>query len=60
MVWQPFEFIIVGGAASRVKLVGNDRDLFWCDVGQEDGAIVLRVDHFIDQDQEFIDDVLAR
>ena len=45
---------------SRVKLVGNDRELFWCDVGQEDGAIVLRVDHFIDQDQEFIDDVLAR
>lgn len=45
---------------SRVKLVGNDRDLFWCDVGQEDGGIVLRVDRFIDQDQEFIDDVLAR
>ena len=45
---------------SRVKLIGNDRELFWCDVGQEDGAIVLRVDRFIDQDQEFIDDVLAR
>jgi len=45
---------------SRAKLVGNDRDLFWCDVGQADGGIVLRVDRFIDQDQEFIDDVLAR
>ncbi|WP_342108176.1 flagellar motor switch protein FliM [Methylobacterium sp. SI9] len=45
---------------SRAKLVGNDRDLFWCDVGQSDGGIVLRVDRYIDQDQEFIDDVLAR
>ncbi|KOX60692.1 flagellar motor switch protein FliM [Streptomyces purpurogeneiscleroticus] len=45
---------------SRVKLVGNDRDLFWCDVGQEEGGVVLRVDRFIDQDQEFIDDVLSR
>jgi len=45
---------------SRAKLVGNDRDLFWCEVGQADGNILLRVDRFIDQDQEFIDDVLAR
>ena len=45
---------------SRVKLVGNDRDLFWCDVGQAEGGVVLRVDRFIDQDQEFIDDVLSR
>lgn len=45
---------------SRVKLVGNDRDLFWCDVGQEEGGVVLRVDRFIDQEQEFIDDVLSR
>ena len=45
---------------TQVKLVGNDRELFWCDVGQDDGGILLRVDRFIDQDQEFIDDVLAR
>ena len=43
-----------------VKLEGNNRELFWCDVGQQDGTIVLRVDRFIDQDQEFIDDVLSR
>ncbi|AYO81850.1 flagellar motor switch protein FliM [Methylobacterium brachiatum] len=45
---------------TRVKLEGNNRELFWCDVGQQDGNIVLRVDRFIDQDQEFIDDVLSR
>lgn len=45
---------------TRVKLIGNDRELFWCDVGQDDGGLLLRVDHFIDQDQEFIEDVLSR
>jgi flagellar motor switch protein FliM len=45
---------------TRVKLIGNDRELFWCDVGQDEGGLLLRVDRFIDQDQEFIDDVFAR
>lgn len=44
---------------SRVKLEGNEQGLFWCDIGQADGSVVLRVDSFIDQEQEFIDDVLA-
>ncbi|AWM85888.1 flagellar motor switch protein FliM [Microvirga sp. 17 mud 1-3] len=45
---------------SRVKLEGNDHPLFWCHVGKADGSYVLRVDDFIDQEQEFIDDVLSR
>ena len=45
---------------SLVKLEGNEQGLFWCDVGQADGSVVLRIDSFIDQEQEFVDDVLAR
>ncbi|MCB8823478.1 flagellar motor switch protein FliM [Microvirga rosea] len=45
---------------SRVKLEGNDQPLFWCHVGKAEGSYVLRVDDFIDQEQEFIDDVLSR
>jgi len=45
---------------SRVKLEGNEQGLFWCHVGQSEGSYVLRVDEFIDQEQEFIDDVLSR
>ncbi|ACA17619.1 flagellar motor switch protein FliM [Methylobacterium sp. 4-46] len=45
---------------SRVKLQGNDQALFWCQVGQANGAYVLRVEDQIDQDKEFMDGVLAR
>jgi len=45
---------------SRVKLEGNDQGLFWCHVGKADGSYVLRIDEHIDQEQEFIDDVLSR
>ncbi|NIX78421.1 flagellar motor switch protein FliM [Microvirga terricola] len=45
---------------SRIKLESNDEALFWCHVGQADGSYVLRVDDFVDQEQEFIDDVLSR
>jgi len=45
---------------SRVKLEGNNQGLFWCHVGKAEGSYVLRVDEFIDQEQEFIDDVLSR
>lgn len=45
---------------SRVKLEGNDQGLFWCHVGKAEGSYVLRVDEFINQEQEFIDDVLSR
>ncbi|WP_112664665.1 flagellar motor switch protein FliM [Microvirga flavescens] len=45
---------------SRVKLEGNEQALFWCHVGQAEGSYVLRIDDFVDQEQEFIDDVLSR
>jgi flagellar motor switch protein FliM len=45
---------------SRVKLEGNSQGLFWCHVGKAEGSYVLRVDEFINQEQEFIDDVLSR
>jgi flagellar motor switch protein FliM len=45
---------------SRVKLEGNDQPLFWCHVGKAEGSYVLRVDDLIDQEQDFIDDVLSR
>lgn len=45
---------------SRVKLEGNNQGLFWCHVGQAEGTYVLRVEDFIDEEQEFIDDVLSR
>jgi len=44
---------------SRVKLEGNNQGLFWCHVGKAEGSYVLRVDEFINQEQEFIDDVLS-
>jgi len=45
---------------SRVKLEGNQQGLFWCHIGQSDGSYVLKVDELIDQEKEFIDDVLPR
>jgi len=47
-------------ARSRIKLEGNNQGLFWCQMGQQDGSYVLKVDDFIDQEKEFLDDVLAR
>ncbi|MBD2745533.1 FliM/FliN family flagellar motor switch protein [Microvirga sp. BT688] len=45
---------------SRVKLEGNHQGLFWCNIGQSDGTYVLKVDEHIDQEKEFLDDVLPR
>jgi flagellar motor switch protein FliM len=45
---------------SRVKLEGNEQALFWCHVGKAEGSYVLRVDDYVDQEQEFIDNVLPR
>ncbi|MBJ6123921.1 flagellar motor switch protein FliM [Microvirga splendida] len=45
---------------SRVKLEGNQQGLFWCNIGQSDGTYVLKVDEHIDQEKEFLDDVLPR
>ena len=45
---------------SRVKLESNQQGLFWCHIGQSEGAYVLKVDELIDQEKEFLDDVLPR
>lgn len=44
---------------SLVKLESNQQGLFWCEVGQANGGVVLRVDSLVDQEQEFIDDILT-
>ncbi|AWB19632.1 flagellar motor switch protein FliM [Methylobacterium currus] len=38
--------------ATRIKLEGNDKPLFWCHAGQSQGAYVLRIDEAISQDKE--------
>lgn len=45
---------------SRIKLECNNEALFWCQLGQDDGAYTVRVEDFVDQEQEFLDDILAR
>ncbi len=45
---------------SRVKLECRGQALYWCQLGQGDGAYTLRIDDFIDQDREFFDDILSR
>ena len=44
--------------ATRIKLEGNDKPLFWCHAGQSQGAYVLRIDEAI-QDKEGADHGLA-
>ena len=33
--------------------------LIWCDLGKSNGVYTLRVDSFVDREQEFMDDILA-
>lgn len=47
-------------AKTRVKLECNSEPLFWCHLGQAEGFYMLRVDEFVNQENEFIDDVLPR
>lgn len=41
-----------------VALTCEGRSLFWCEIGQKDGSYTIRIDDFVDQQQEFIEDVL--
>lgn len=45
---------------SRVKLEGNSEPLFWCQLGQAEGKYTLRIEDFVDSQQEFLDDLLGR
>jgi flagellar motor switch protein FliM len=47
-------------AKTRVMLECNTEHLFWCDLGQADGFYTLRVEGFVNQEQELIDDILPR
>jgi len=41
-----------------VALMCEGQSLFWCEIGQKDGSYTIRIDDFVDQQQEFIEDVL--
>jgi flagellar motor switch protein FliM len=45
---------------SRVKLECNDEALFWCQLGQGEGSYTVRIEDFVDQEREFLDDILSR
>lgn len=45
---------------TRIRLECNAEPLFWCNLGQGDGFYTLRIDEAVNQEQEFIDDVLSR
>lgn len=45
---------------SRVKVESNEQPLFWSFLGQSEGFHSLCIDESIDQEQEFMNDVLAR
>jgi len=45
-------------AKTRVKLECNAEHIFWCDLGQADGYYTLRIQDFVNQEQELIDDML--
>ncbi|VFU06914.1 flagellar motor switch protein FliM [Methylocella tundrae] len=45
---------------TRIRLECNAEPLFWCNLGQGEGFYTLRIDESVNQEQEFIDDVLSR
>jgi flagellar motor switch protein FliM len=45
-------------SASRVRLECNGEALYWCSLGQADGVYTLSVEAPINQEQEFLDDIL--
>ena len=44
---------------SRVRVECNGERLLWCDLGKSNGVYTLRVDTFVDREQEFIDEIRA-
>ncbi|MGP9813384.1 flagellar motor switch protein FliM [Rhodopseudomonas sp. NSM] len=45
---------------TMVRLECNDQRLFWCQLGQLDGAYSLQVQESADQKREFLDGILSR
>jgi flagellar motor switch protein FliM len=46
-------------ASSRVRLECNGERLVWCHLGKSQGKYTLRVDEFVDREQEFMDELLS-
>jgi flagellar motor switch protein FliM len=44
---------------SRIKVESGDQSLFWAFLGQNEGRYTLCIDESIDQEREFMNDVLA-
>ena len=44
---------------SRVRVESNGERLMWCDFGKSNGVYTLRVDSFVDREQEFMDEILV-
>lgn len=44
---------------NRVRLDCNGQPLYWCKLGQADGVYTLSIEREIDQEQEFMDDILS-
>ncbi|ATQ69688.1 MULTISPECIES: FliM/FliN family flagellar motor switch protein [Methylosinus] len=42
-----------------IALECEGQTLFWCEIGQKDGAYTIRIADFVDKEQEFIDDMLG-
>lgn len=47
------------GPRSNIKVVCNDQTLFWCELGQAEGAYTLRVKDFPDEEQELINAIFS-
>jgi flagellar motor switch protein FliM len=48
--------ILQANAKTKVKLECNAEPLFSCDLGQAEGCYTLRIDDYVDRDQEFCND----
>jgi len=44
---------------SRLQVECNGERLMWCHLGKSNGFYTLRVDSFVDREQEFMNDILA-
>jgi flagellar motor switch protein FliM len=44
---------------SLIKLECEERSLFWCELGQKDGHYTVRIEDYVDEDEEFIQHILA-
>jgi flagellar motor switch protein FliM len=53
-------FALQATTKTRVKLECNAEPLFWCNLGQAGGFYNLKIDDFVNREQEFIEDVIPR